>query len=79
MKKQLLHSLLLLAPGLTALAGPISPEEALARLNNSGALKSRALCAPALVYSTPGAYVFNSVAEGYMVLSADDAAMPLLG
>lgn len=79
----------MLACGLAAMAGPISPEQALQRVAGSQ-LKSQALGAgtaqPQLVHTsltadgTPAAYVFNGADHrGYLVLSADDIAYPVLG
>lgn len=84
-------SLLLLAGAFLAVgasAATLSPEEALARLGSSGGAKKVASIAaqPALSYvaktplGEPAVYVFNKKAsKGFMLLSADDAAAPVLG
>lgn len=72
------------------LGAPITPAEALARLNNdaegSNRAPARVRVAPRLVNTVsttdgqPAIYVFEAAkGPGYMVLSADDCAMPLLG
>ncbi|MDE6144138.1 MAG: Spi family protease inhibitor, partial [Muribaculaceae bacterium] len=77
---------LLLASG--AYASIISPEQALARLEESGLKKPSTRGAGKLELSmvrngeggTPAVYVFNDAeAGGYYVLSADDIAYPVLG
>lgn len=71
-----------------AMADAITPEQALMRLNDNGKIKSRAIdpVAPRLVHTAmtsndeAAVYVFtNNDEEGYLVLSADDMAYPLLG
>lgn len=66
----------------------ISPEQALQRACSSGDFraKARAYSSPELVYtvdvsssSEPGAYVFSSDRNGFLVLSADDEAPAVLG
>ena len=67
----------------------ITPEEALSRLEQNGPHKVRAVrglqASPELVHTsvsesgTPATYVFANPNEGYMILSADDMAYPLLG
>lgn len=76
----------------TAAGAPITPEEALRRATAGGPHKAAARMAsrshqPILVHTVntgigePAAYVFNSASDeaGYMVLSADDCAYPVLG
>lgn len=72
---------------LGANAKSISPDEALSRLNNSGHKVSalRGKNVTKLVHTattqsgTPAVYVFNKESKGYLLLSADDMAYPLLG
>lgn len=75
---------------LTAGARTITPEEALARLAESddvpAKLPSREIRGAVLAHTaltiegSPAVYVFNKTASrGYLVLSADDCATPLLG
>ena len=86
MTRKLLLSLSLLSAGM-CLAAPLSPEEALNRLNGgllSPATRGSAALKPAMVLSTPvgepAIYVFNQTeTPGFMVVSADDAVTPLLG
>lgn len=67
-------------------AKTISPEEALGRVAGAG-MKAPALKGerPVLVHTAltdggaPAVYVFNNANSGYMVLSADDIAYPVLG
>lgn len=71
-----------------AFGAPITPAEALARLNAEGGNRApaRVRVAPRLVSTVstvegePAVYLFEAASgPGYMVLSADDSAMPLLG
>ena len=73
---------------LPALSAPITPEASLERLHNSSVKRIAGnLSAPELVMTTktsvgePAAYVFRpgNNQEGFMILSADDAAYPVLG
>lgn len=81
--KQLLF--LLAAAGMTGMtmsAAHLTPREALQRLNSSPAMakmpsKFQSVSTP--VVSTPAYYIFEGESEGYIVVSADDAAVPLLG
>lgn len=85
------RSILLLsgaALAISAMASPITPEEALARVRANGPSKVAAKAAAAgstLVYTSvsedglKSAYLFNLKDGGYMVLAADDAAFPMLG
>lgn len=80
---------LLIATG--GYAATITPEQALARANASGSMskkmKSKLAANPRLMLTArtqagdPAVYVFASAAasEGYVILSADDAAYPVLG
>lgn len=87
MKKQLLLGITLAGIGLGAWAGPITPEEALGRLSADGRLKIAAKNgSPRLVHTAvtdkgaSAVYVFNQPDnKGYLLLSADDVAIPLLG
>ena len=86
MKKYLALSLLLSA-GAAASALPLTPEAALARLGGVPDGKhapSRMDARPAMTLTTaagePGVYAFNRAdGNGYIIVSADDAATPLLG
>lgn len=89
MLKQLLTGLAAVAVATTMSAKPITPDEALSRLRESNARMSapgKSGKAPRLIHTTkttkgnPAVYIFNQGDNnGYMVLSADDAAYPLLG
>lgn len=76
-----------IATTICAGATVITPAEALARLNSDKKVKNlvKPLNSPSLVYtqeinSLPAAYVFQRTDnDGYLVLSADDEAIPLLG
>ena len=72
----------------SAIAGPITPEQALERLNStSGPAKIKAERNNVVLRHTaetlkgePAVYVFNrGDNDGYMLLSADDSAAPMLG
>lgn len=72
----------------SAVAGPITPEQALERLNStSGPAKIKAERNNVVLRHTaqtlkgePAVYVFNrGDNDGYMLLSADDSAAPMLG
>lgn len=73
--------------GFGAYADVLTPEQALGRLNTSEmARKAPAMTAPRLAMTTntpfgePAVYVFTNDASGsYMILPADDAAIPMLG
>lgn len=85
--KKLTALMLGLGAGLTVAASPISPDQALARLGGRGKMAIGAgKAASELVYTsrlsseTPVAYVFsNPQNEGFMILSADTRALPMLG
>lgn len=84
-------STLLLFAGLfgaqAIVAAPLTPEEALSRVSEVGLKKvsSKAKAGTKLVYTSKtenglnGAYLYNLASGGYIVLSADDIAYPLLG
>lgn len=86
MKKYLALTLLLSVAG-AAGATPLTPDAALARLGGASAGKhspSRMEARPAMTLSTatgePGVYAFNRIdGNGYIIVSADDMATPLLG
>ncbi|MCH5220524.1 MAG: C10 family peptidase [Muribaculaceae bacterium] len=68
------------------LATPLTPEQALSRLNISSLAKVRSMGTPALSLTVdgtdgqPAVYVFSvSDSKGYLILSADDIAMAQLG
>lgn len=78
--KKLYFSLLTCLIALPAAAEHITPQQALERLQQSGPRRVGALLrtdAPTCVAELPEIYVFNS-RDGYMVLPADDIAMPML-
>ncbi len=79
MKHLYLIVALALLPGL-ATAHRLTPDEALARVKSSeGPSRVAPTAQPTLAYTLEGAlYVFNN-ADGYMVVSADDVAVPVLG
>lgn len=89
MLKQLLTGLAAVALVTTMSAKPITPDEALSRLregNAKMAAPGKSGKAPRLIHTTkttkgdPAVYIFNQGDNnGYMILSADDAAYPLLG
>lgn len=60
-------------------AAPLSPEASLQLALGSGPAQAPSTAGWRLVYSTPGIYVFNSAAGGFVVTSADTAGAPLLG
>ncbi len=82
-------TLLWLLPALIAAGKTLTPEEALNRLENSRrAIQQKTATSglPKLVHTSftsdgiPAAYIFNSTDKtGFMILSADDQAAPLLG
>lgn len=89
MMKQLLTGMAVLAASASMLAAPITPEQAVARMRGAGeraALRGVAPASLRLVHTSktmagsPAAYVFNRDNDGgYVVLSADDRAYPVLG
>lgn len=86
MNKYLTFALLAMTVG-TAAAAPLSPAEAWARVSNDSRMKSAAKVydtTPVYTLRTsvtaPAAYVFSAVKEnGFMIVSADDVAIPVLG
>lgn len=84
------YTLLLLAAACTLSAGArqLTPAEALASVQGARVSAVRAMAEPKaqprLVYTQSHeglntAYIFNTTNDGFMVLSADDAATPVLG
>lgn len=71
----------------SATAAPLTPEEALARVNAEGVARKIAsgVTSTQPIYTeltqagTPGAYVFERGPQGFLVVSADDIAYPVLG
>lgn len=85
-KSLLLASCALMAAGVSA--ETLTPAQALDRLNNDTSVRKvrSGRGAPALVHTqmatdgTPSVYLFNEAGDnGYLAVSADDLAMPLLG
>ncbi len=85
-----IKSLALLLGGLTALssvAAPLTPREALTRAFGSGPAKvvSKIKGTPRPAFTAKAdngvstAYVFNNAGGGYVIVSADDVAFPVLG
>lgn len=85
-----MKKLYLLALGCTFFAGVnasvITPEEALARMNRYQPLTRSVFMSPQLQFTLkselglPTVYAFNgSDGQGFVILSADDSAMPVLG
>ena len=71
---------------ISASASPLTPEQALERLSDSSARHLRVASAPILSMKVgpdseaPALYVFNRTdSNGFLVVSADDCAAPLLG
>lgn len=68
-------------------ATPLSPDKALERVNKlaPAKLKSRQVAVSPTLYmtaksdNTPGVYIFKGANRGFMVVSADDCSVPLLG
>lgn len=88
MKKIVVSVLAFAGVALFASAGPLTPEEALQRARTSGAKVASVTGSRQLTLShtlktdagTPALYVFDRPSEsGYMILSADDVASPVLG
>ena len=88
MKKQISFILCGLSFSMGAMAASLTPEQALQRLNTPGMQKIGSMDGVTrdLVYTAktlsgdPAVYVFeNSGKRGYMLLSADDSAAPILG
>lgn len=86
MKKYLALAIAMVS-ALSVAAAPLTPQEALARVSNDSRQKIASKNfngAPAFTVkaesSAPAAYVFNAEgAQGFMILSADDVAYPVLG
>lgn len=85
MKQTLILALAAMLAG-SAGAATLSPDEALARLGGGAVPQSlTGAAAPRLAYTAateagePAVYLFAKGEKGYMLLSADDAAYPLLG
>ena len=89
MKRILTFSAMSLLLSGMALAAPLSPEQALARMQDSSGLPvsagTRSGASMQLKYTMkaadgiPTVYVFDTDRRGFMILSADDAALPVLG
>ncbi len=84
--KKYLPILVAAAASLGANAATLTPDQALARLGNDGPVRvasagslSLALTETFAGTTTPAVYVFNSENGGYVVVSADDRAVPMLG
>lgn len=77
--KKLYFAAILGCSVLNAAAEYVTPEQALARLNeeNSGQMRVRVVAGAELMRELPELYVF-STASGYMILPADDVARPVL-
>ncbi len=86
MKRNLIFTLALLLGSTGAFASPLTPDEALARVKSAGPKKVmskiRQDMKPVLTVKSEngvlGAYLFSSD-SGFMIVSADDVAYPLLG
>ena len=81
---RIILSIFLLAPGLLLPAAVISPDMALRRLETSPMNKVMSGIRSELIYTSSGksgatAYVFNYGNNGFVMLSADDLATPVLG
>lgn len=77
-----------MAAALAMSAAPLSPEQALKRAQGSAAMRKSAISAGAMTLSfsmqtpagSPAIYVFDRPeSKGYLIVSADDAAIPVLG
>ncbi len=77
-----------MASAIAIMASPLTPDQALQRLNGNTSLKvaSRNAALLKLVHTVtaqsgiPAMYVFNYTTDkGYVILSADDSAVPMLG
>ncbi|MDE6853847.1 MAG: C10 family peptidase [Muribaculaceae bacterium] len=86
MRKNILSALCLFGIAAVAVAAPITPEQALGRLGSTrhkvaGQSQSRLVHTAYTSSGNPSVYVFNFDTRdgGFMVLSADDSAYPLLG
>ena len=83
MRKIYLLMLPALLSGMTVTARSLSPSEALGRVAGDMQLRqSRGALAPVMTVGTDGApalYVFNRPEGGWMIVSADDVAAPVIG
>lgn len=83
MRKIYLLMLPALLSGMTVTARSLSPSEALGRVAGDMQLRqSRGTVAPVMTVGTAGApalYVFNRPEGGWMIVSADDVAAPVIG
>ena len=85
MRKSVLFLSLALMTGMTATARSLSPSEALQRVTGQSVSRSaRAALASEPVMTvgsagTPALYVFNKPDGGWMIVSADDVAAPVIG
>lgn len=88
MKNTLLFALAALSAAFSASASPLSPQEALQRVSDASArrVKGSMLYDSRLLYTfsdkenLPQLYVFTgSSGQGFLIVSADDMAVPLLG
>lgn len=89
MMKQSIASIALTAMAFALSAAPITPQQALTRMkgySHKSASRSVAAASLKLAHTTltesgsPAAYIFNRTTEpGYIVLSGDDRAFPVLG
>ena len=86
--KRILLSISIFAFWLAAIASPLSPVEALSRVKSShlkkAGLNQHVNTVPvaeikAQGATAPGVYIFESGNDGYLIVSADDSAVPLLG
>lgn len=85
MRKSLLFLSLTVLAGMTAAARSLSPSEALGRALNGHGVASRSMSVSSEPVMTigqdesPSIYVFNGSDEGYVIVSADDVAAPVIG
>ena len=82
-KPLLLLSLAVMLGGPTAAARSLSPAEALGRVTGQSVSRSTASASVAPVMTVgqadaPALYVFNRPEGGWMIVSADDVAIPLV-
>ncbi|MBD5358329.1 MAG: hypothetical protein HDR88_15310 [Bacteroides sp.] len=82
--RKLILTLTIVLPGLSVPANVLTPDQALQRLSQAGISKLPSASSYKLVNTTEGdtgatAYVFNSENNGFIILSADDCACPVLG
>ena len=71
----------------TVTAAPLTPGEALKRVRGNGPMHKTAIADSQFKLSytqeteqgSPAVYIFNAADNGYLVVSADDNATPLLG